>query len=152
MQTNIYPQQWLHLSKEVRLHLMKVFGIIRTGITEIRDQEVISDGFTADDLKAITLEKMCEYIGSQETFLRAWEVTLAKIHAELNPPIGEIRNVNGEGTIIDIEEDIRVELPAGEVTVEKSEMTFTPEKPWCDTCTSKGVRHKLGCPKYTPTQ
>lgn len=86
----IFPQVWIHLSKEVRAHLVKVFSLVRSGVTEVRDQEVISDGFTVDDLKQITLEKMNKYIGSVETFPRAWEITLSKVYSELNPPVGEI--------------------------------------------------------------
>ena len=87
----IYPQNWIHLSKETRNRLAEVFGLERTGVTEIKDQEVISDGYTVHDLKEITLEKMCAFIGSEETFGRAWEIVLAKVHSELNPPIGIIK-------------------------------------------------------------
>lgn len=75
------------LDKQVRNHLVKVFNIPRTGITEIRDQEIIRDGYSDEDLKAITLEKMNEYIGSTEVFPRAWELTCSKARYELNPPI-----------------------------------------------------------------
>ncbi len=140
MQQQIYPQVWINLPKETRLHLVKVFGLERTGVTEIRDQEVVSDGFTVDDLKRITLEKMCEYIGSEETFGRAWEITLAKVHSELNPPIGEIKRIDGEPTIVEVLD-----------TVEEVKEEIIEEKnPWCSTCDSKGVRHKKECPKYEP--
>lgn len=80
------------LEKEVRDHLAKVFGITTSGITEIRDQTVITDGRNADDLLAITHEKMNEYIGSEETFLRAWEISCAKAYSELHPPVGIIKS------------------------------------------------------------
>lgn len=96
----IYSQNWVDLPKEVRQRLSEVFGIERTGITEVRDQTVISDGYTNTDLQAITLEKMEEYIGSKETFHRAWELTLAKVKYELNPPTIVI----GEGELKDKEE------------------------------------------------
>lgn len=124
----IYQQVWINLPKEIRLQLIKDFGLERTGVTEVRDQTLISDGFTNDDLKCISLEKMCEYIGSEETFIRAWEITLAKVHAILNPPIAIIQNVNGEPTAVDIEE-----IP---VTEER----------FCTLCASKGGKHYKGCP------
>ena len=98
MQTNLYPQQWLPLSKEVKDVLIKEFSIGRSGVTEVRDQSVVSDGYTTEDLRAITQEKMNKYIGSEENFMRGWEITLAKVHAVLNPPVAEIK----ESTIIDV--------------------------------------------------
>lgn len=103
----IFPQMWIKLDKEVREHLIKIFSISRTGITEIVDQTIVSDGYTVDDLKAISLEKMNEYIGSEETFGRAWEITLSKVKHELHPPLGQIGD---SGTITPIEEDTRPNL------------------------------------------
>lgn len=97
----IYPGMWIHLPLETRLHLVKVFKLERTGVTEIVDQRIVSDGFTVDDLKLITKEKLCEYVGSEETFGRAWELTLAKIHSELNPPVGEIRKVGEDNIVVE---------------------------------------------------
>ena len=97
----VYQQHWIDLPKDVRQKLAEVFDIERTGITEIRDNTVISDGFTNKDLEAITLPKMTEYIGSDETFHRAWELTLMKVRSELNPPVMEI----GVGSI---EDSVRV--------------------------------------------
>lgn len=76
----------MHISKEVRDYIALMWKIPQSGITEIRDQYVISDGHTYEDLVVITLEKMCEYIGSEESFARAWEITCAKAYSELHPP------------------------------------------------------------------
>lgn len=78
---------WMSLPRETRKHLVKVFDIERTGISEVRDNEVITDGYTNQDLEAITREKMVKYTGSDESFSRLWEVTLSKVKYELNPPI-----------------------------------------------------------------
>lgn len=112
----IYQQHWITLPKEQREHLTKVFEVPMSGIKEIRDATVISDGHTNEDLKEITLEKLNAYIGSEETFPRAWEITISKAKYELNPPILI-------GSLAD-------------------------SKPFCDSCTSKGVRHKKVCPKF----
>lgn len=135
----IYPQQWIHLTKDVRNQLVQVFGIPRTGVTEVKDDQVVSDGHTMDDLGVITLEAMCEYIGSEETFARAWEITLSKVHAELNPPVAIIQNVNGEATMIDVNSEFVVKEYVDPKAFEK--VAF------CDSCDSKGVRHKKDCPK-----
>ena len=152
----IYPQVFTALPKEKRDFLVKVFKIPGpTNPTHVVDQEVVDAGYSKDDLAHITLEKMCEYIGSQETFGRAWEITLAKVHAELNPPIATIQNINGEATAVDIVETVTITEPNGEVIEEKSEITI-PEseieikKSFCDTCDSKGGRHLKECPKYIP--
>ncbi len=91
MPEQIYPQIWMLNPKEIRDHLAIVFGVEQSSATEVRDETVISDGRNEIDLKAITLEKMCEYIGSQEEFHRAWTITLAKAKHELHPPVGEIK-------------------------------------------------------------
>lgn len=99
----IYVPNWMSLPKDIRHRLTVVFNIQRSGITEIRDQDVITDGVTNADLSVITLQKMNEYIGSDENFTRAWELTIAKAKYELNPPEIEI----GVGLI---EEDNNEEL------------------------------------------
>lgn len=87
MYNNVPPQLWMLLDKQIRNHLVKVFEIPRTGITEIINQDVVRDGFSFDDLKAITLEKMTAYIGSEETFPRGWEITCSKAKGEVYPPM-----------------------------------------------------------------
>lgn len=125
MFNNIHVPLWLTLSKETREHLVKVFGIIPTGIKEIRDQSIISDGFTNENLQVISLEKMAEYTSSPISvgFHRLWEITLAKTRFELNPPI--------DPAILGIPPN-----PDSKVRV-----------PFCDKCDSKGGRHKKVCPK-----
>lgn len=87
MYTNVPPQLWMMLPKESRDYIVKEFSLTRTGITEILDQQVIRDGYSMDDLKGITLDKMCAFIGSEEEFPRAWELTCAKVKSILHPPV-----------------------------------------------------------------
>lgn len=84
----ILPAQFMHVSKEIRDYLAAMWKLPRSGITEIRDQDVISDGHTYEDLGAITHEMMNEYIKSEESFARAWELTVMKAYSELHPPVG----------------------------------------------------------------
>ena len=76
--------------RDIRDHLATVFGVERNGVAEIRDQVIVSDGRSQEDLLAITTEKMAEYVGSEESFPRLWELTCAKAKHELNPPVGII--------------------------------------------------------------
>lgn len=120
----IYQQHWIDLSVETRQKLVEVFNIPKSGITEVRDQTVISDGHTNDDLNTITVEKMAEYVGSPADldFAVLWKITLSKIKSELHPPTLEIGT---DGVIKDL-----LQLP------------------YCTTCTSSKGRHKKGCPKF----
>ena len=158
----IYSQVCIALPKDVRDHLVEVFCLTRTDVTEIIDQTVKSDGYSNDDLKRISLENMCQYIGSEETFMRAWELTLAKVHSELHPPVGTIGGKIGlpvEQTIDSPSEVVinpvaepensekdKVEAETVKETLEE-EIKFTEKPLWCNLCGSKGVRHKLGCPR-----
>lgn len=103
----ILPGQFMHLSREIREYLGHMWKIPRSGVSEVRDQTVISDGHTYEDLLAITHERMNEYIGSEETFARAWEITVAKAYSELHPPIGVIKG-NVEDSEIQSNEDIEI--------------------------------------------
>lgn len=92
----LLPQQYMHLSKELRDKITEVFNIKRTGVSEVRDQDIITDGTTYDDLLVVTHRAMGEYVGSDETFARAWELTVAKAYSELHPPVGIIKATEPE--------------------------------------------------------
>lgn len=88
MFNNVPPQLWMQLDPKIRMELVSYFNLKKTGITEIRDQTLISDGYSVEDLREITLEKMNEYIGSsEESFSRAWEITCSKAKSIVYPPI-----------------------------------------------------------------
>lgn len=119
MFTQIYTQYWISLPKEVREHLVSIFDIPRSGITEIRDQTVLSDGHTNEDLKAISAERMGAYTGdTTAAFPMLWELTIVKAFEDLAQKI--------------------VDAPEAEIAAPR----------YCMTCTAKSGRHKKGCPKY----
>ncbi len=89
----VVPQQWMLLSKEVRELLAKEFHIPFSGVVEIRDQELITDGRTVQDLEKLNAESMAAYVGSEESFSRLFELTIAKAKSVLNPPVGEIKAI-----------------------------------------------------------
>ncbi len=153
----IYQQVWIDLPKVTRQHLAKVFGLTPNGIAEIRDQFVVSDGYTNADLEGITKERMAVYVGSDASFSRLWELTLAKVKYELNPPIvldlslqspenqAEFMNILNGGNI-KLEPVLSVKDKDGNelLSMEKGS-SITIDK-FCDKCDSKGVRHKKICP------
>jgi hypothetical protein len=88
MEKVIYPHVWLRLPRDVREHLVTIFKIGKSGVSEVKDMEVVSDGRTDEDLSVITLEAMNKYIGSVETdFDKAWDITVSKAIYELHPPV-----------------------------------------------------------------
>jgi|ERR1035437_113048 hypothetical protein len=127
MQERIYQPMWLALSKEVRNKLTEVFKLVPTATREIRDNTVLCDGFSNEDLSGISAIKMEEYVGSKESFHRMWEITLSKVNFELNPP-----------TLITPPPKVPTE-----VKLEPETPIFKP--PFCDKCTSKGGRHIKNC-------
>lgn len=120
---------WQDLPLETRNSLRQIFQVRRSGCVEVEDGErVICDGTTGYDLLAITADKMVDFIGgdfedvdSETRFQFLWDATLAKIEGK--------------------EEAIFVE-PKYDDTEPK---TLKPA--FCDSCDSKGVRHKKACPK-----
>lgn len=158
---------WLELPRDVRDHLMKVFGVVKTGVAEVRDQTVISDGVTNDDLSVISFEKMTEYVGPAEDFHKLWQITVSKANYELHPPIdildladlgfkevsneeftqiqtqaqtAELNAMTPTLEVKDINGDVILSVPNDQI------VTITPR--YCDTCDSTKGRHRKGCPKF----
>ena len=86
MPERLVPQLFMQAPKEVRDYLGHMWKIPQSGASEVVDNVQTTDGHTYDDLSMITRELMNEYIGSEETFLRAWEITVSKAMTELHPP------------------------------------------------------------------
>jgi hypothetical protein len=122
LNNQIYQHQYINLTKEIREFLVKLFEIPRTGISEILNEQVISDGVCNEDLKAITEEKMIEYTGSHETFGKLWDLTITKVQYEIAfPP--------------------EVVLPELEDAIKASE----EKRPYCGACVSHHGRHSNDC-------
>lgn len=116
-QEKITQQQWMLLPQNIRNRFIEIFKIERTGAAEVRDQTVISDGYSQTDLNIITKASLCEYIGSEEeTFLRAWEVAISKANYEINPPVGEISKTIEIRTVADEQKLVVEEKPIIEET------------------------------------
>lgn len=156
---------WLELPRDIRDHLTTVFGIVKTGIAEIRDQTVISDGVTNDNLAVISAEKMEEYVGSKEEFHKLWQLTVSKAKFELHPPIDimdladlgfkEVSNeefaalpaVPSLEKSFEVLKEIQTAIQTEAQTTELNAMNIVPLK-FCNTCDSKGGRHLKVCPKF----
>ena len=83
---------WMTLPIETRVKLIEAFNIKKTGPTEVRDSEILSDGYRLEDLLVINLENMNTFTNKISTsFPEALELTLSK----LNKPV-EIVSIKEE--------------------------------------------------------
>lgn len=142
----VYTQIWLELPRDVREHLMKVFGVVKTGVAEVRDQTVVSDGVTNDDLSVITSEKMTEYVGPAEDFHKLWQISVSKANYELHPPI-DILDLAELG-FKEVSNEEFTQIQTQDQTAELNAMALTVPAKYCDTCDSTKGRHRKGCPKF----
>ena len=78
---------WMTLPAEIKKVLIEEFNIKKTGVTEIFNNEVRSDGYTLDDLKVINIESMMKYVDTNTfyAFPYLWEMVLRKVDFILNP-------------------------------------------------------------------
>lgn len=83
----LFTYDWLQLPNEVRLKLVEIFKIPRSGGAVIEDNRVITDGYTQIDLDTITTLAMQAYLDTDETdFAILFKAVLKKIEPELVPP------------------------------------------------------------------
>jgi len=130
IEITITPYVWLQVPPETRNALAKEFDIKCTGtprcITELGNTRVESDGFTIDDLRVLTVERMTEWLKK--------------------------RGVNYQSTDINYLFGLCVDEIMGKKTVQGTETEtkefIEPKKRFCDFCDSKGVKHLKTCPKY----
>lgn len=137
----ILPGQFMHQPKEIREYLSRMWDLPRSGISEIRDQEVVSDGHTYEDLAVITLQKMTEYIGSEESFARAWELTCMKAHYELHPPVGVIGATKEERIPTDEMTGAPTTMPPSDDSTTDVYLEKEPTKGTFETLKAKGTNH-----------
>lgn len=96
---------WLQLPQATRSKLVNLFGLKRSGATETymgRDSmvRVVSDGYTAADLLAVTTSKMQELLGTDsKDFYGLFDEVLANIDALLDGTFLSVEEVEikGEG-------------------------------------------------------
>ena len=135
----IYVPTWLELPKDIRAHIATVFSLVKTGIAEVRDQTILCDGYSNDDLKGISAVKMAEYTGSpvETPFSQLWTITVSKAKYEVHPPVNLPDFTQSVETVVAVTKDIELNT--------KDEIVSDR---FCDQCDSKGGRHKKICPLY----
>lgn len=85
MQIQISIPQWLTIEQKVRLKLVELFEIPRTGYTHVQDGVVTTDGYKHEDLAHLTVEKMQTYIGNRKEtdFFKLLDRTLAQAERQV---------------------------------------------------------------------
>ena len=79
MFSQIYIQYWMTLSKETRDKLTVIFSVPKTGVVEVINDTVITDGHNNTDLQVITLDKLKAYTGQLKgTFSELLEMAINK--------------------------------------------------------------------------
>jgi len=63
IEERLTSSQWIQLPQDIRNKLVELFNIPRTGYIDVRNMQVVSDGYTDNDLKTITVDKLKAYTG-----------------------------------------------------------------------------------------
>lgn len=104
MQEILAYQLWLALPIETRVKLAIMFGISKTGRTVVdyrADGAVVTqDGYTPDDLRALTVEKMQEKLMTEETdFYALVETVVENIDAIADATYTPVANTSAQATV-----------------------------------------------------
>lgn len=85
MEKLVTQYHWLQLPYELRSVLVEVFNIPKSSGVVMQDSKVLTDGYTQEDLKHITTDKMKEYVGTDVDvdFNELFELTIKKAETEL---------------------------------------------------------------------
>jgi hypothetical protein len=87
MEKHLYPHQWLHLTFDVKYWLGKQLGFSAQGERHVIDNQLVEDGFRAEDLAVVTTSKLQEWLGSKEKdFDVLWEMAVNRAKQALEPP------------------------------------------------------------------
>jgi hypothetical protein len=133
----ITPHLWLQLAADVRNYLSKEFKLNRSTsprcVTYGGKTVIESDGHTVDDLRGLNVESMQAYSGSKSVDINElFAECAAKALDVLHPPEASL------------EAPLEAPITPVEALLPPS---ATQEPRFCDSCDSKGGRHKKDCPK-----
>ncbi len=76
---------WVSLSPEQRNRIRVLFNIPRSGSTEVRDGQIVTDGTTTMDFQHLTIEKMQAYLFDESTdFHKLFDKIVARVQDEID--------------------------------------------------------------------
>lgn len=80
IKTQLYTQEWINLPQEIRNSLATIFGLSKDCGTEVVDNRIVSDGFSNESLKGITIEKMQHMLKTEEEdFMKLFSLVLESL-------------------------------------------------------------------------
>lgn len=132
MRTFLLQKDFIALPPETRDKLRQALRIGKSGPMEIVDGRMVSDGSTPQDLQAVNIGSLLAFLGpdsgmrADELFDTLFRKVLERLEAAVPEAASELP---GEAN------------PGVPVTPDPASRRF------CDSCDSRGVRHKKGCPK-----
>ena len=139
----ITPHSWLQIPTETRNELAKDFGMSRSGtprcVTELGVTKIESDGYTIEDLRALSVESMTEWL----------------LKYNIKPENNEIHYLLGMCAGMKMRK-MTPETPQQNQNETENSLTKAQNVPeqnpngkprFCDQCESKGVHHLKSCPK-----
>lgn len=133
---------WLDLPLETRAKLAILFEMPEKGSVQTmygpNGPRVLSDGYSHDHLKLVTLEKMNTMLGTDSDNFYATFKLLVK---NLDEVIGGEVIVIEEKILFAITDEDMQEVGKGAVEI----LEEINKKPFCEFCDSKGVRHLKIC-------
>ncbi len=99
----LFSYQWRRLTPEIRGKLTEIFEIPRTGRAVVvsygNTADVQSDGYTEADLATVTLEKINNYLGIEESdFNQAFTNLINKLNDEITISREESKQDEGADT------------------------------------------------------
>ncbi|TXH56083.1 MAG: hypothetical protein E6Q97_07265 [Desulfurellales bacterium] len=157
MKTCITLREFVALPKPVREQLRQIFRIAKSGPMEIVNGEIISDGSTAADLQKLDVGALIAFLGpdsginTEGLFDRLLSIVLLRFEADRLEAERKALSLLPTATavvppVMPTEPVIAV-VPAPPVTQPDPQPAADVPKPFCDSCDSKGMKHKKVCPK-----
>lgn len=106
---NLYPIEWLALSDTVRNALAKEFGLTRSSPVHVIDNVVETDGYTVNDLKGISIEKMQAFTGSSsEKFYELITLSITKLTPDVTEEKADVQEEKPSDETSEIEGAVSV--------------------------------------------
>ncbi len=135
-------QFWLELPLAVRHTIAKRFGVERKKSVHVVDNQVVDDGYYLKELtEALSLKRLQSELHSNiSDYTILWNALISNTTGvPIEIKLYDSPDIHKEAKKV-MEEVMKPDPNAPQVKVVTSQ--------FCTQCDSKGVRHKLNCPKY----
>lgn len=93
---------WLRLPVNTRHQLAVMFGIKKTGATEVANNEVVKDGYAIKDIEeALNIDALQKYLNTDETdFLVLWDWLISGAEGRVRTAQATVTVANEEAPIL----------------------------------------------------